>query len=457
MVEELPGAGSACSGQSAPDIESQIKTAMDSRISHLRRQSDSLTFGGVRQLIEKDLGLEVHALDAHKSFINQCLLECLKGSDDAEACKDPAEIALDAVSIGKGDAAEPPQCLEFKKITTSDAVDMKGNGTKSDITKSTIMKAIQKRAFYIRSNAENVSMAGACRLLEEDLEIEKCALDPFKAFITQQLEKLCKSSDTSKPASMFEKKMTKRVTHRKASKMVACSGSDSSSTGEEEEEDEVRHIKKTAGRSKAQKEVLNTSGRKRIKTDQAASDSNTDRKDNGNASENDGSQSSVEKCKQKKEVSTPSYGKQVERLTTVIKSCGMSIPPSIYKKVKRVSEDKREFSLIKELEEILSREGLSSNPSEKEIKEVKRRKDRARELDGIDMSNVVSSSRGRTTSSYAPPPKLNIPDDSESEESEDSDDDGEDEDTDEEIDEGSVDSQSEDADEGELKIQNRTQ
>ncbi|KAK4790917.1 hypothetical protein SAY86_031330 [Trapa natans] len=307
-------------------------------------------------------------------------------------------------------------------------------------------------------------MAGACRLLEEDLEIEKCALDPFKAFITQQLEKLCKSSDTSKPASMFEKKMTKRVTHRKASKMVACSGSDSSSTGEEEEEDEdedeVRHIKKTAGRSKAQKEVglkkrktspskvLNTSGRKRIKTDQAASDSNTDREDNGNASENDGSQSSVEKCKQKKEVSTPSYGKQVERLTSVIKSCGMSIPPSIYKKVKRVSEDKREFSLIKELEEILSREGLSSNPSEKEIKEVKRRKDRARELDGIDMSNIVSSSRGRTTSSYAPPPKLNIPDDSESEESEDSDDDGEDEDTDEEIDEGSVDSQSEDADEG---------
>ncbi|KAK4791175.1 hypothetical protein SAY86_031588 [Trapa natans] len=50
---------------------------------------------------------------------------CLKGSDDAEACKDPTEIALDAVSIGKGDTAEPPQCLEFKEVTTSDAVDMK--------------------------------------------------------------------------------------------------------------------------------------------------------------------------------------------------------------------------------------------------------------------------------------------------------------------------------------------
>lgn len=42
-----------------------------------------------------------------------------------------------------------------------------------------------------------------------------------------------------------------------------------------------------------------------------------------------------------------------------------SVPPSIYKKVKQVPENKREARLIKELEEILSREGLSSNPSEK--------------------------------------------------------------------------------------------
>jgi hypothetical protein len=41
------------------------------------------------------------------------------------------------------------------------------------------------------------------------------------------------------------------------------------------------------------------------------------------------------------------------------------VPPSIYKKVKQAPENKREARLIKELEEILSREGLSSNPSEK--------------------------------------------------------------------------------------------
>lgn len=93
---------------------------------------------------------------------------------------------------------------------------------------------------------------------------------------------------------------------------------------------------------------------------------------------------------QKKEVSNPVYGKRVEHLKSVIKACGMrfflfdfynsrsfsrlilnivdtfcSVPPSIYKKVKQMPENKREAHLIKELEEILSKEGLSSNPSEK--------------------------------------------------------------------------------------------
>lgn len=42
-----------------------------------------------------------------------------------------------------------------------------------------------------------------------------------------------------------------------------------------------------------------------------------------------------------------------------------SVPPSIYKKVKQVPDDERETFLVKELEGILSREGLSKNPSEK--------------------------------------------------------------------------------------------
>lgn len=42
-----------------------------------------------------------------------------------------------------------------------------------------------------------------------------------------------------------------------------------------------------------------------------------------------------------------------------------SVAPSIYKKGKQVPDNKREAFLVKELECILSREGLSKNPTEK--------------------------------------------------------------------------------------------
>lgn len=44
--------------------------------------------------------------------------------------------------------------------------------------------------------------------------------------------------------------------------------------------------------------------------------------------------------------------------------CG-SVPPNIYKKAKQAPEEKREATLIEELEQILAKEGLSSDPSEK--------------------------------------------------------------------------------------------
>ncbi|KAL9225546.1 hypothetical protein vseg_001455 [Gypsophila vaccaria] len=47
-------------------MESQIKSAKLSHPSYFQQQYDSLTFEGVRRLLEKDLGLEVHALDSHR-------------------------------------------------------------------------------------------------------------------------------------------------------------------------------------------------------------------------------------------------------------------------------------------------------------------------------------------------------------------------------------------------------
>lgn len=81
-----------------------------------------------------------------------------------------------------------------------------------------------------------------------------------------------------------------------------------------------------------------------------------------------------------------------------------------------------------------------------EIKEVKRRKVRAKELEGIDTSNIVLSSRRRSTASFVPTPKPKPPVKSDGDDTEDSDnEDGADDDDDDNDD---SDSQSEEVLEG---------
>ncbi|GJX89824.1 retrotransposon protein, putative, ty1-copia subclass [Tanacetum coccineum] len=49
----------------------------------------------------------------------------------------------------------------------------------------------------------------------------------------------------------------------------------------------------------------------------------------------------------------------------------MSVAPTVYKKAKQAPEEKREALLIKELQQLLSKEDLSTNPSEKAVKKKK--------------------------------------------------------------------------------------
>ncbi|GMP79389.1 hypothetical protein CsSME_00034954 [Camellia sinensis var. sinensis] len=94
--------------------ESQIKLAMVSRVRHFKEQADSLTFEGVRRLLEKDLGLETYALDVHKRFIKQCLLECLNVDGD-NGSKSLAETVEKNDASSKGEVAKSPEKEEMKK------------------------------------------------------------------------------------------------------------------------------------------------------------------------------------------------------------------------------------------------------------------------------------------------------------------------------------------------------
>ncbi|KAH1113125.1 hypothetical protein GLYMA_04G250500v4 [Glycine max] len=466
-------------------LESQIETAMRSRVSHFKEQSDSLTFEGVRRLLEKDLGLEEYALDVHKRFIKQCLLKCLEGVGDDDGPKISGKEGEKGSSIQESE--EPKEECESKdakdlcpedeekmedspvlgllkeqKRAKLETKDDKGNGTKVVPSEALIKKAVRKRSSYIKANAEKITMAGLRRLLEEDLKLDKFTLDPYKKFVSQQLDEVLTSSEVPEPAKNA-KKIVKKKPDTKVTKKVSSEEnsdtSDKETDEEESEEDEVKPRKKILPKGKVKTSVQpkkrkgeesDLSSKKRVKPAKAASEDNSDAEDNGKNSEDDQSHSSPEKPSKKKEVSNPVYGKRVEHLKSVIKACGMSVPPVIYKKVKQVPENKREGQLIKELEEILSREGLSSNPSEKEIKEVKRKKARAKELEGIDLSNIVSSSRRRSTSSYtSPPPKPKVPvetsgNGAEGSDNDDEDNDNEEDEEDEEEDSGDDDgSQSE--------------
>ncbi|OVA10415.1 hypothetical protein BVC80_917g20 [Macleaya cordata] len=246
-------------------------------------------------------------------------------------------------------------------------------------TENTIKNAIKKRASYFRANSEQVTLVKARRLLEEDLKLNKNSLDPFKKFISAQLDEVLQSPEDTEPANGVKNKHTKKESYSKKSAKVSSEGSSESSESEDEEldEDEVKPKKKTApkgngqsseglkGRKRPAKETKKSSN-KRMKPVEPMSEGSDDANDGGNLSEDSHSQSSAEEpLKKKRDVSTNVYGKRVEHLKSVIKSCGMIVPPSVYKRAKQAPESKREAHLIKELEDILGKEGLSTNPSEK--------------------------------------------------------------------------------------------
>lgn len=449
-------------------IESQIKVAMASRIPHFRQQSDSLTFEGVRRLLEKDLGLDIYALDVHKRFVKQLLSKFLE--DDDDITKDSEKTVDKNVSTAGDVAASSENNLEDKDVKESntkevgkmeespvmgllteiespetrvvETEDTPENESPSEIT---VKEAMSKRAAYFKANSENITMAGVRRLLENDLKLDEFTLDPFKKLIREEIDKVFASK-----ASTLSTDNKKKSAQRKKSKKVSSGGSSNSSDNGSDDVEEMKPRKKVVRKEKVQtsktpikrkrpEKETKVSSKKQNKLAKMTSEE-VSGDDGGKDPEDGQSHSSEEEPVKKKEVSTPAaYGKGVERLKSIIKACGMSVPPIVYKKAKQVPDNKREDFIVKELEKILEKEGLSRKPEEKDIKEVRKRKERAKELEGIDMSNIVQSSRRRSTMSFIPPPKPKISVDSDADDTENSDDGSDDENSDEDNSDGDVD------------------
>ncbi|KAG8390748.1 hypothetical protein BUALT_Bualt01G0115800 [Buddleja alternifolia] len=419
-------------------IEQQLERAVCSRLQHFKDQADSLTLESVRRLLEKDLSLEKFALDAHKRFIRQFLEKQMDGAEESNS-KTAMEDENKDVNVSEEEATISPKEHDLKNnakkpstgdeemmedspimgvLTPKSEADTQG----SSVSESRIEKAIWDRADHFLANSENITLAGVRRLLEEDLGLDKNTLDPFKKFISQKIDQVLNPPKEAKSVKDVKKKASGKI--KKSEKISSEEESESSGGESEKMKDKVKSRKETAPRRKIKKleEPKKRKISKEIDTDISSKNQKklvkrqrvegNDSDGDGSVSEDGQSQSAEVGFSQslhfRKEKSAPVYGKKVENLKSIIKACGMSIPPSIYKKAKQEPDNKREAFIVKELEGILSREGLSKNPSEKEIKDCKKRKETARELEGIDMSNIISSSRRRSTFSFVTPPKPEI-------------------------------------------------
>ncbi|KAL1559543.1 DNA ligase 1-like [Salvia divinorum] len=405
-------------------LEQQLEGAVTARLQHFKDQADSLTLESVRRLLEKDLGLEKFALDAHKRFIRHYLEKIMEGADETNANPITANMDKDEQSSMDEEKALPKQQdakSDPKKSSPGNDETMEDSpimgvlttksvvGTQSSLSESSIKQAILERADHLQANSDNISLAGVRRLLEEDLGLDKNTLDAFKNFISQQVDKVLKGAKSVKDV---KKKISQGVKSRKLKKGSSEEDSDASQCGSDSDEmcDKVKSRKEAAPKRNIKKseqpkkrkisENSDVFPKKPTKLSKRQKEEDNNSDEDGSLSEDNQSQSSVERSALRKEKSAPVYGKHVENLKSIIKACGMSIPPTIYKKAKQAPDNKRETILVKELEGILSREGLSKNPSEKEIKDCRKRKERAKELEGIDMSNIISSSRRRSTFSF---------------------------------------------------------
>nr|GLL31616.1 glutamic acid-rich protein-like isoform X3 [Ipomoea trifida] len=430
--------------------ESQIEAALRSRLEHLKENANSFTLERVRRLIEKDLDIEKYAIDIHKRFIKQFLEEHMESANEDNTTKDSKE-SMESANEDNNTTKDSKESVTIETCLTDCEVekspeehkikkDVKDSGGEDEkklddspimgvleskprlvdaqdakASESSIKKAVWESAAYIRANAETMTLASVRRYLEEEMGLEKGTLDPFKKFIKDEIDKAL-TSEAPKSKSSIKKASEKQT--KPAKKIIAKGTSDSLDSESDKEESGPGSVKKAVPKRKNEKsegpkkrkssEMKTDVPSKKQKVVKKSSESN-DAESDTSESEDCKSPSTAAKPLRKKATPAAGYGEHVENLKSTIKACGMSIPPSIYKKAKQVPEDEREEFLSKELEDILSREGLSSNPSEKEIKEVKRRKERAKELEGIDLSNIVSSTRRRSTTSFVPPPKPKSP------------------------------------------------
>ncbi|KAI5080881.1 hypothetical protein GOP47_0004064 [Adiantum capillus-veneris] len=308
-----------------------------------------------------------------------------------------------------------------------------------------LQSAVSSRASHIRKEAETITMANVRRLLESDLGLEKSALDVHKVFIRQLVDEVLLSSENAEgqeEEATVSEEAPKRKKKSSGKKVTEGKRSHGQTEDDYEDPQENNHVeapkKKKQKKEKVKKEQSHSKeededgGGSQVELSEEGANQEapkakgqkskaerdeeiTEAGEDGGGSQSEMSEESDISAKKSKAASKttsvkPVQNRKIEHLKKIIKACGLTIPPQIYKRVKQQPEEKHDKFLIKELEDILSRNGLSSDPSEKEIKAAKRKIAREKDMEGIDTTNIILEPRGRRATSqlfapvYNPPP-----------------------------------------------------
>lgn len=327
-------------------FERKVEAAAWKRAAYARENANTLTLNGFRRLLEKDLKLREHDLDSCKRLIKQIVDQALQ-----------EEVPPARNQIKNGGIV--------KKPSKAEDVDVRPVGGKKRVLEDVKGKAVKKPVKRGRVESSDEDEGHEVRTRAAKGKVGKRAVEDVR-------------SEGSSDGSDAEGR--KEITQKRA-KLLPGKGSSRprSVSGSGEDDGDDRSSDRDAGKA-----VAKPRNSKKVEGEEGTESEGGSKKSLGKKAVNE---------------QKPVYSKQVEHLRSVIKACGMNVSPSIYKKAKNAPSGKQEAVLVKELESMLKREGLTPQATEKEIKAVRRKKDKLKDLEGIDSSNIISESRGRRSTS----------------------------------------------------------
>jgi len=232
-----------------------------------------------------------------------------------------------------------------------------------------LKQAVYARRDHFLANVATLTMKQARRLIEADLGLDAKALDEAatKAAVAQYVDLVLAAGDgpSEKPSAASKENRAPAATAKAAKPVLKPAREDA----DEEEEEDADSDEDSDGSDDSDSEPPSTKKKRHAKVPKVASKS--------------------KKAKRTKvsSAAAPVAG-AVAALREVCKRAGLT-----YQHV--FMRHKEDDARIEALENILRDNGLDANASEKAVAKVRAKVELARDLDGIDASNVIEGGRRR--------------------------------------------------------------